>query len=198
MEASQAAAPPPLLPPSSIPEIPTARIERYKIAWRVFMIANLGLGGYESDVVSREHEWDVVLSDKATFCSRESFARGQGLCSSVHKHVQKTIAYIFARAKMKASSLKVEQAPLKSPLPASAPPPTVESLEETEIAPSTAIADLVKVREPVPEEYQRELFKWMLDEKRKIKPRNKDDKRLIDEEKAILKKFIRAETVPSL
>ncbi|XP_074280720.1 uncharacterized protein LOC141605739 [Silene latifolia] len=153
MEASPPPAPSPPLPPppSSIPDIPTARIERYKIAWRVFMIANLGLG-----------------------------------------------AYIFARAKMKSSSLKTEKPPLKSPPPTSTPPPTVESLEEPEIAPSTPIADLVKVREPVPEEHQRELFKWMLDEKRKIKPRNKDDKRRIDEEKAILKKFIRAETVPSL
>ncbi|KAL9224704.1 hypothetical protein vseg_000715 [Gypsophila vaccaria] len=156
MEASQPPTPP-LKPPSSslssaIPEIPTARIQRYKLAWRVFMIGNLGLG-----------------------------------------------AYIFARAKMKASNVKTEKTLQKSPLPPpTTPEPTVETVEEPEIAPSTPIADLVRVSEPVPEEKQREIFKWILDEKRKMKPRNKDDKKRIDDEKAILKMFIRSEAVPPI
>ncbi|KAK9715768.1 hypothetical protein RND81_06G187800 [Saponaria officinalis] len=109
-------------------------------------------------------------------------------------------AYIFARAKMKDSNVKTQKAQLPSPLPlpTTTPEPTADNVEEPEIASSTPIADLVKVCEPVPEDQQRELFQWILDEKRKIKPRNKDDKKRIDDEKAILKMFIRSESVPPL
>ncbi|KAM7276344.1 hypothetical protein ACFE04_018210 [Oxalis oulophora] len=62
------------------------------------------------------------------------------------------------------------------------PPPLVETVK----------------REPIPESQQRELFKWMLEEKRKIKPKSPQEKKQIDEEKAILKQFIRAKTIPSL
>ncbi|KAL0441414.1 UNVERIFIED_CONTAM: hypothetical protein Sradi_0080300 [Sesamum radiatum] len=53
-------------------------------------------------------------------------------------------------------------------------------------------------RAPIPEEQQRELFKWMLEEKRKVKPRDAEEKKRIDEEKAILKQFIRAKSIPTL
>uniref|UniRef100_A0A803MDF9 Uncharacterized protein n=2 Tax=Chenopodium quinoa TaxID=63459 RepID=A0A803MDF9_CHEQI len=69
---------------------------------------------------------------------------------------------------------------------------------EPEYPPVTPIAELVKVHEPITEDQQRELFKWILDEKRKVKPRNRDEKKQIDEEKAILKQFIRAKSNPSL
>ncbi|KAF8045959.1 hypothetical protein N665_4179s0001 [Sinapis alba] len=57
---------------------------------------------------------------------------------------------------------------------------------------------VIKAREPIPEMQQRELFKWMLDEKRKVKPRNAEEKKKVDEEKAILKQFIGSKTIPSL
>ncbi|PKA57281.1 hypothetical protein AXF42_Ash002585 [Apostasia shenzhenica] len=56
----------------------------------------------------------------------------------------------------------------------------------------------VKVLLPVPENEQRELFKWILEEKRKTKPGNKAEKKKLDEEKALLKEFIRAKSIPSL
>lgn len=56
----------------------------------------------------------------------------------------------------------------------------------------------VKVREPIPVDQQRELFKWILEEKRKIKPKDREEKKRIDEEKAILKQFIRAKSVPNV
>ncbi|KAL3532610.1 hypothetical protein ACH5RR_006131 [Cinchona calisaya] len=57
----------------------------------------------------------------------------------------------------------------------------------------------VKVQqEPVPEDQQRELFKWMLEEKRKVKPQSLKEKQRINEEKAILKQFIRKESIPSI
>jgi len=51
---------------------------------------------------------------------------------------------------------------------------------------------------PIPEDDQRKLYKWMLEEKRKIKPRNAAEKKKLDEEKALLKEFIRAGSLPSL
>ncbi|CAH8380922.1 unnamed protein product [Eruca vesicaria subsp. sativa] len=57
---------------------------------------------------------------------------------------------------------------------------------------------VVKAREPLPEKQQRELFKWMLEEKRKVKPQNAQEKKRIDEEKAILKQFIASKTIPTL
>uniref|UniRef100_A0A803MRT0 Uncharacterized protein n=1 Tax=Chenopodium quinoa TaxID=63459 RepID=A0A803MRT0_CHEQI len=74
---------------------------------------------------------------------------------------------------------------------------TDESVEP-EYPPVTPIAELVKVHEPITEDQQREIFKWILDEKRKVKPRNRDEKKQIDEEKAMLKQFIRGKSNPSL
>lgn len=57
---------------------------------------------------------------------------------------------------------------------------------------------VIKTREPIPEMQQRALFKWILEEKRKVKPRNAEEKKKIDEEKAILKHFIGSKTIPTL
>ena len=40
--------------------------------------------------------------------------------------------------------------------------------------------------------------KWVLEEKQKVKPRNAAEKKKLDEEKALLKEFIRAGSLPSL
>lgn len=48
------------------------------------------------------------------------------------------------------------------------------------------------------EDEQRQLYKWMLEEKRKIRPRDAAEKNKINEEKALLKEFIRAESLPRL
>jgi hypothetical protein len=55
-----------------------------------------------------------------------------------------------------------------------------------------------RVLPPLSEDEQRHLYKWMLEEKRKIKPRNATEKNKINEEKALLKEFIRAESLPRL
>ena len=54
------------------------------------------------------------------------------------------------------------------------------------------------IREPIPEHQQRELFKWILEEKRKVKPKDPEEKRRIDEEKAVLKQFIQAKSIPNI
>ena len=56
----------------------------------------------------------------------------------------------------------------------------------------------MKLWEPILEDQQHELFKWMLEEKRNIKPKDPVEKKCIDEEKAILKQFIRAKPIPSI
>lgn len=52
------------------------------------------------------------------------------------------------------------------------------------------------LREPIPEYQQRELFKWMLEEKRKVEPKDHEEKKHIDGDKAILKQFFRAKSIP--
>ncbi|KAL7140291.1 hypothetical protein ABFS83_09G111300 [Erythranthe nasuta] len=93
-----------------------------------------------------------------------------------------------------------------------------EEEEETSVGPtissstSATISDTSKIiekpitlpivepikRAPIPVDNQRELFKWMLEEKRKVKPIDAEEKKRIDEEKAILKQFIRANSIPTI
>ncbi|KAH7572144.1 hypothetical protein ACOSQ2_015420 [Xanthoceras sorbifolium] len=99
--------------------------------------------------------------------------------------------YIFAKEKMKKMSSEDDKFAK----------PTVEDSKATEemepLVPPTVV-EPVKVREPIPEEQQRELFQWILEEKRKLKPKDTEEKKRIDEEKAILKQFIRAKSIPQL
>ena len=64
--------------------------------------------------------------------------------------------------------------------------------------PQPVITEPVKVREPISEEQQREVFKWILEEKRKVKPNSPEEKKRLDEEKALLKQFIRAKSLPRI
>lgn len=73
-----------------------------------------------------------------------------------------------------------------------------DSTADEEYLDAVPIAELLKVREPISEEQQRELFQWMLEEKRKLAPKNTEEKEKIDRDKAILKKFIRAKSLPKL
>ncbi|CAD5183296.1 unnamed protein product [Musa acuminata subsp. malaccensis] len=56
----------------------------------------------------------------------------------------------------------------------------------------------MKVLPPIAEQEQRELYKWMLEEKRKVKPSDRAEKKKIDDEKALLKQFIGAKSIPSI
>lgn len=74
---------------------------------------------------------------------------------------------------------------------------TTATITEKPLA-APPILEPPKPREPIPENEQRELYKWMLEEKRKLKPKDPEEKKHIDEEKTILKQFIRAKSIPSL
>lgn len=102
------------------------------------------------------------------------------------------IAYLFVRTKKKDTGVEEEVA-----TPVSTMAPTTAPTAEKSL-PSPPIKEAVKLKEPIPEDHQRELFKWILEEKRKAKPKDPSEKKRIDEEKAILKQFIRAKSIPSI
>ena len=86
----------------------------------------------------------------------------------------------------------IEEKEVAPPVETTAPVPVTEKP-----LPSPPITAPVKLRDPIPENQQREIFKWLLEEKRKAKPSNPEEKKRIDEEKAILKQFIRASSIPT-
>jgi hypothetical protein len=55
-----------------------------------------------------------------------------------------------------------------------------------------------RVLPPLSQDEQRQVYKWMLEEKRKTKSQNAAEKAKINEEKALLKEIIRAEYLPRL
>ncbi|KAK2983817.1 hypothetical protein RJ640_008493 [Escallonia rubra] len=106
-------------------------------------------------------------------------------------------AYLFTRTKKKNSSIEGGELPDSPPSPISTTAPAATSVIEKSV-PLPPLVEPIKVREPIPENQQRELFKWILEEKRKVKPKDAEEKKRIDEEKAILKQFLRAKSIPSL
>ncbi|KAF3951271.1 hypothetical protein CMV_023059 [Castanea mollissima] len=100
--------------------------------------------------------------------------------------------YLFVWTKKKDEHIEEEGAtPVSIPTAKTAP-----IAEKTLHLPS--VTKPVKLWEPIPEDKQGELFKWMLEEKRKIKPKDFEEKKCIDEEKAILKQFILAKPISSI
>ncbi|XP_073051692.1 uncharacterized protein [Primulina eburnea] len=107
-------------------------------------------------------------------------------------------AYMFAQAGKKERMKEKKEATVEvtpTPTPTPTPVTTLTDEEPIFIQPTTPP---VIVRQPIPENQQRELFKWMLEEKRMVKPNNREKKLQIDEEKAILKEFLRAKSIPSV
>ncbi|XP_009598350.1 uncharacterized protein LOC107830192 [Nicotiana tabacum] len=97
-------------------------------------------------------------------------------------------AYLFLRTKKKDVGTEAGEV-------VDSPSNSVSSAAAITAAPSVQPAI---VHEPISGEQQREIFKWILEEKRKLKPKDPEEKRRIDDEKAILKQFIRAKSIPSL
>ncbi|XP_074294929.1 uncharacterized protein LOC141622809 isoform X2 [Silene latifolia] len=106
-------------------------------------------------------------------------------------------AYFFMRTRKKDGGIEEghTNASPGSDMATSVTPPN--SISVTEDMPVGPVAQHARVLKPIPEQQQRELFKWMLEEKRKIKTNDPVEKKRIDEEKAILKQFIRAKSIPS-
>ncbi|XP_052183236.1 uncharacterized protein LOC127795527 [Diospyros lotus] len=130
---------------------------------------------------------------------RESFARRYKFFWPLLLTVNLAVgAYLFMRTSKKETGVEEEETQ-KVPPSASPTATAVVVVPDTEQTPSPALVTKpVILREPIPENQQRELFKWLLEEKRKVKPKDPEEKKRIDEEKAIIKQFIRAKSLPSL
>ncbi|KAL8250088.1 hypothetical protein R6Q59_033781 [Mikania micrantha] len=102
-------------------------------------------------------------------------------------------AYLYTRTNKKEKMEEDEPATVVSSTLSSTDKPTA-SVSHTSPSPP-AIQDPVK---PIPMDQQRELLKWILEEKRKMKTKDPQEKKQIDEEKALLKQLIRAKSIPSL
>lgn len=123
---------------------------------------------------------------------KESFARRYRFLWPLLLTVNLAVgAYIFMRTKKKDEVIEEGAVPTTSAAAVAA------SVSEIPVTPAT-VTEPVKLSEPIPEDQQRELFKWLLEEKRKVKTKDRDEKKRIDEEKALLKQFIRAKSIPSL
>ncbi|KAL9669665.1 hypothetical protein QQ045_007212 [Rhodiola kirilowii] len=103
-------------------------------------------------------------------------------------------AYLFLKPKEKETDADKSTATIIEAAPTS----TIATQVEAMPLPTPAISQSVKARDPIPEDQQLELFKWILEEKRKVKPKDPEEKKRIDEEKAILKQFIRAKSIPAI
>ncbi|KAJ4835853.1 hypothetical protein Tsubulata_030110, partial [Turnera subulata] len=127
---------------------------------------------------------------------KESFARRYKFLWPLLLTVNLAVgAYLFMRTNKKDTDSEEEAASTISSTPNSS---TLTSVVAATPVPVPAVIEAPKVREPLPEDQQRELFKWILEEKRKVKPKDAEEKKRIDEEKAILKQFIRAKSVPTI
>ncbi|KAL2539144.1 hypothetical protein Adt_00122 [Abeliophyllum distichum] len=125
---------------------------------------------------------------------KESFARRYRFLWPLLLVVNFTVgAYLFTRTKKKDVATD-EAGDHDVPTTPDANAATVT--EKSPILPP--VMEPAKLRAPISEDQQRELFKWMLEEKRKMKPKDPEEKKRIDEEKAILKQFIRAKSIPNL
>lgn len=105
-------------------------------------------------------------------------------------------AYLFMRTKKSDTDLQEEVATNVSSASVSSTSTKTTTVPEKPALPT--VSEPVKLHEAIPESQQRELYKWILEEKRKVKTKDPQEKKRIDEEKAILKQFIRAKSIPSI
>ncbi|URE29954.1 hypothetical protein MUK42_17586 [Musa troglodytarum] len=103
--------------------------------------------------------------------------------------------YVLLRTSKKESTEKDEEA--VGEVPAS-PVATIKPVIPDKKQVIGPIPAPLKVLPPIAEQEQRELFQWILEEKRKVKPGDRAEKKKIDEEKALLKQFIRAKSIPMI
>ncbi|KAM3300795.1 hypothetical protein ACQJBY_041694 [Aegilops geniculata] len=101
-------------------------------------------------------------------------------------------AYMLVRTYYKDSPAKTADSAAATAAP-STPSAAGESSE-----PVAAAVPAKPALPPIPEDEQRRVYKWMLEEKRKVKPRDAAEKKRLDDEKALLKQIIRADTLPVL
>ncbi|CAN4089079.1 unnamed protein product [Withania somnifera] len=140
----------------------------------------------------------AVSSDPPPQPPKESFIRRYKYLWPMLLAVNFSIgAYLFMRTKKKDVGTEEEETSDVPGASVSTAAAITVSEKEKEVSTTPSLQPVI-LCEPVPENQQRELFKWMLEEKRRVKPKDQEEKKRIDEEKAILKHFIRANSIPVL
>ncbi|CAN6900731.1 unnamed protein product [Brassica oleracea] len=178
-------------PQKAVPRLAT-------VGWRTMLIFNLGLAAF---IFAKKRERDIDVGEKMGVKKGSKGAKKSVVNTQAEKAAEENNSRVAETDKAKNSETAVlldkEEA---KPIPKH-DDPLFEFTDAAadELAFQGAAAEPVKVaRKPIPEDEQRELFKWILEEKRKMEPKDRKDKKRIDEEKAVLKQFIRAERVPKL
>ncbi|WZZ18665.1 hypothetical protein YC2023_111754 [Brassica napus] len=170
-------------PQKAVPRLAT-------VGWRTMLIFNLGLAAF---IFAKKREMDIDVGEKMGVKKGSKGAKKSVVNTEAEMKVAET-----DKAKIpEAAVVDKEEA---KPIPKH-DDPLFEFADAAadELVFQGAASEPVKVaRKPIPEDEQRELFKWILEEKRKTEPKDRKDKKRIDEEKAVLKQFIRAERVPKL
>ncbi|XP_076884982.1 uncharacterized protein LOC143534363 [Bidens hawaiensis] len=102
-------------------------------------------------------------------------------------------AYLYTRPN------KEEKTEGDKPATAASSTTTTTNVSPTSVdSVSTSPPAISEPMKPIPMDQQRELLKWILEEKRKVKTKDPQEKKQIDEEKALLKQLIRSKSIPSL
>ncbi|CAN7096192.1 unnamed protein product [Brassica rapa subsp. narinosa] len=170
-------------PQKAVPRLAT-------VGWRTMLIFNLGLAAF---IFAKKREKDIDVGEKMGVKKGSKGAKKSVVNTEAEMKVAET-------DKAKNSDAAVVDKEEAKPIPKH-DDPLFEFADAAadELVFQGAASEPVKVaRKPIPEDEQRELFKWILEEKRKTEPKDRKDKKRIDEEKAVLKQFIRAERVPKL
>ncbi|KAF8053718.1 hypothetical protein N665_1379s0002 [Sinapis alba] len=182
-------------PPSGSEPLQKAVPRLATVGWRTMLIFNLGLAAF---IFAKKREKDIDVGEKMVV-KKGSEARIKGSKKSAinNTEVEKKVAETVTAKKPESAVPEKEEAK-----PIHKPDPLFEftdaAADELVFQGGVATEHVQVARKPIPEDEQRELFKWILEEKRKMEPKDRKGKRQIDEEKAVLKQFIRAERVPKL
>uniref|UniRef100_A0A1J3IZ21 Uncharacterized protein n=1 Tax=Noccaea caerulescens TaxID=107243 RepID=A0A1J3IZ21_NOCCA len=175
-------------PQKAVPRLAT-------FGWRAMLIFNLGLAAY---IFARKHERDIDAGEKKGFKKgTKAVKKGLVVNAEVDKEAAEENSKV-AETDMGREAESVMIPEKEEAKPITKPDPLFEFTSAADqLVFQTSASEPVQVaRKPIPEDEQRELFKWILEEKRKIEPKDRKEKKGIDEEKAILKHFIRAERIP--
>lgn len=171
--------------------------KRFKLVWRALLISNLALGAY---IFANARKKDMATVENKR--AKHGTVNGEGTTSvKVEDTEGAKLRKIEDAEGAKTSKIEDTQGSKTEKEEAKLIPESFALSEftvstEEPVFPIVTTQPVKVARKPIPEDEQRELFKWILEEKRKINPKDREEKKRIDEEKAILKQFIRAEKIP--
>ncbi|RZC87604.1 hypothetical protein C5167_036142 [Papaver somniferum] len=112
----------------------------------------------------------------------------------IYLSVATFVVYLFVRSVQKKRLVAEDDEVAVSPPSSATTTKTAPISEQTVTELVKPIAHLVKPETPIPPEQQLGLYKWILEEKRKVKPISAEEKKKLDEEKAILEAFIQSKS----